>query len=120
MGRSYRPQTPRSSHGAWEPRPGRPDPVALLEEQAAERVPELVPIRYGRMSASPLAFFRGAAYVMACDLAGSPHTGIRVQLSGECLHQLQGCLLGHPAIVVRRGEYLPGALLAPRTTLTRC
>ncbi|MGO9885009.1 MAG: DUF2252 domain-containing protein [Solirubrobacteraceae bacterium] len=83
MGKSYRRHTPRSSHGAWEPRPGRPDPVALLEEQAAERVPELVPIRYGRMSASPFAFFRGAAYVMASDLGGSPQTGIRVQLCGD-------------------------------------
>ena len=83
MGKSYRRQTPRSSHGAWEPRPGRPDPVALLEEQAAERVPELVPIRYGRMSASPFAFFRGATYVMASDLAGSPQTGIRAQLCGD-------------------------------------
>jgi uncharacterized protein (DUF2252 family) len=55
----------------------------LLEEQAAERVPELVPIRYGRMAASPFAVFRGAAYVMASDLAGTPQTGIRVQLCGD-------------------------------------
>ena len=66
-----------------EPRPDRPDPIALLEDQAAERVPELVPIRYGRMSGSPFAFYRGAAYVMASDLAGSAHTGIRVQLCGD-------------------------------------
>ena len=74
---------PRSSHGALEPAPDRPDPVALLEAQAATRVPELVPIRYGRMSASPFAFFRGAAAVMAADLAGSPVSGIRVQLCGD-------------------------------------
>jgi uncharacterized protein (DUF2252 family) len=55
----------------------------LLEEQAANRVPELVPIRYGRMSASPFAFYRGAAYVMAADLAATPQTGIRVQLCGD-------------------------------------
>jgi uncharacterized protein (DUF2252 family) len=61
----------------------RPDPIALLEEQASGRVPELVPIRYGRMSASPFAFFRGAAYVMAHDLAMSPKTGIQVQLCGD-------------------------------------
>ena len=61
----------------------RPDPIALLEEQAAERVPELVPIRYGRMSASPFAFYRGAAYVMASDLATTPRLGIRVQLCGD-------------------------------------
>jgi hypothetical protein len=82
-GKSLRRATPRSSHASWEPRPDRPDPIALLEEQAADRVPELVPIRYGRMSASPFAFFRGAAYIMASDLAGSPQTGIRVQLCGD-------------------------------------
>ena len=82
-GKSLRRAAPRSSHASWAPRPDRPDPIALLEEQAAERVPELVPIRYGRMSASPFAFYRGAAYVMASDLADLPHTGIRVQLCGD-------------------------------------
>jgi len=82
-GRSCRFETPRSSHAAWQPEVDRQDPVALLEEQAAERVSELVPIRYGRMSASPFAFYRGAAYVMAYDLAGTPQTGIRVQLCGD-------------------------------------
>ncbi len=82
-GRSCRAQTPRSSHAAWEPAREREDPIALLEQQAAERVPELVPIRYERMSASPFAFYRGAAYVMAADLAGTPRTGIRVQLCGD-------------------------------------
>ena len=61
----------------------RQDPIALLEEQAAERVPELVPIRYGRMSLSPFSFYRGAAYVMAADLAVTPQTGMRVQLCGD-------------------------------------
>ncbi len=83
VGKSLRTLTPRSSHAAWEPPSDRPDPIALLEEQAAERVPELVPICYGRMSTSPFAFYRGAAYVMASDLAGSPQTGIRVQLCGD-------------------------------------
>jgi uncharacterized protein (DUF2252 family) len=82
-GRSLRARVPRSSHADWEPGPDRPDPIALLEEQAAERLPELVPIRYGRMSASPLAFFRGAAYVMASDLAHTPRSGIPVQLCGD-------------------------------------
>ena len=83
-GKSLRKATPRSSHSSWDPpRPDRPDPLALLEEQAAERVPDLVPIRYGRMAASPFAFYRGAAYVMASDLANSPQTGIRVQLCGD-------------------------------------
>lgn len=82
-GKSCRADVRRSSHAWWEPPSDRPDPVALLEEQAAERVPELVPIRYGRMSASPFAFYRGAAYVMASDLAATPTTGIRVQLCGD-------------------------------------
>ena len=82
-GKSLRKVTPRSSHASWEPQPDRPDPIALLEEQAAERVPELVPIRYGRMSVSPFDFYRGAAYVLASDLAGSPQMGIRVQLCGD-------------------------------------
>jgi uncharacterized protein (DUF2252 family) len=82
-GKSLRRAAPRSSHASWAPRADRPDPIALLEEQAAKRVPELAPIRYARMSASPFAFYRGAAYIMASDLAGSPHTGIRVQLCGD-------------------------------------
>jgi len=82
-GRDARRQAPRSSHGAWEPAADRPDPIALLEAQAASRVPELVPIRYGRMSASPFAFFRGAAAIMAADLAPTPTSGIRVQLCGD-------------------------------------
>jgi hypothetical protein len=83
MGKSLRSEAPRSSHAAWEPPSSRPDPVALLEEQAAQRLAELVPIRYGRMSASPFAFLRGAAYVMASDLAETPRSGIRVQLCGD-------------------------------------
>ena len=61
---------PRSVHGEWSAPSGRRDPVELLEEQAASRVPELVPIRYGRMLVSPFTFYRGAAYLMAADLAG--------------------------------------------------
>ena len=74
---------PRSSHGSWEPAPNRLDPVALLEEQAESRVPELVPIRYGRMLVSPFTFFRGAALIMAADLAASPRSDINVQLCGD-------------------------------------
>jgi uncharacterized protein (DUF2252 family) len=74
---------PRSSHAAHEPAADRPDPVGLLEEQAAQRLPELVPIRYGRMSRSSFSFFRGAAYVMASDLATTPVSGIQVQLCGD-------------------------------------
>jgi uncharacterized protein (DUF2252 family) len=82
-GRAARSVARRSSHAAWEPPAGREDPVAILERQALTRVPELVPIRYGRMSASPFAFFRGAAAVMAADLAGTPVSGLRVQACGD-------------------------------------
>jgi uncharacterized protein (DUF2252 family) len=82
-GRAARSTAPRASHAAWQPAPDRPDPIDLLEQQAITRVPELVPIRYGRMVASPFAFYRGAAYVMASDLAGTPSSGIRVQLCGD-------------------------------------
>jgi uncharacterized protein (DUF2252 family) len=74
---------PRSSHGEWIAPSGRRDPVAILERQAHSRVPELVPIRYGRMAASPFAFYRGAAAIMAADLADSPQSGIRVQCCGD-------------------------------------
>ena len=82
-GRAARRAAPRSEHGRWEAAPDRPDPVALLEEQAATRVPELVPIRYGRMLVSPFTFYRGAAAIMAADLAASPVSGITVQLCGD-------------------------------------
>jgi uncharacterized protein (DUF2252 family) len=82
-GRAARSEVRRSSHAAWEPAAGRADPVATLEQQARSRVPELVPIRYGRMSASPFAFFRGAAAVMAADLAATPVSGLRVQVCGD-------------------------------------
>ena len=82
-GKGARRTAPRSSHGEWAPARGRPDPVSLLEEQGESRVPELLPIRYGRMSASPFAFFRGAAYVMASDLADTPGSGMEVQLCGD-------------------------------------
>jgi uncharacterized protein (DUF2252 family) len=83
LGRNARSIAPRSSHADWTPASDRPDPIDLLEQQAATRVPELVPIRYGRMAASPFAFFRGAAYVMASDLAESPTSGFRAQLCGD-------------------------------------
>jgi uncharacterized protein (DUF2252 family) len=82
-GKAARSVSPRSVHAGWEPPQDRTDPVAILERQAADRVPELVPIRYGRMSASPFAFYRGAAAVMAADLAGTPVSGLRVQACGD-------------------------------------
>src|SRR5690348_8075063 len=68
-GQAARQEVPRRSHGRWEPVPDRPDPVTLLEQQAASRVPDLVPVRYGRMLASPFTFYRGGALIMAADLA---------------------------------------------------
>ena len=82
-GKATRAEVPRTSHGAWEPALHRPDPVELLEEQAQTRVPELVPIRYGRMLVSPFTFYRGAAYLMASDLAAGPRTGLHTQLCGD-------------------------------------
>jgi uncharacterized protein (DUF2252 family) len=82
-GKAMRAAVPRASHGDWEPSADRPDPVVLLEEQAHSRVPELVPIRYGRMLVSPFTFYRGAAYLMAADLAGAPRTGLTTQLCGD-------------------------------------
>ena len=82
-GKAARADVPRSVHGLWEPAMDRRDPVELLQEQAATRVPELVPVRYGRMLVSPFTFFRGAAYPMAADLADEPRTGLDVQLCGD-------------------------------------
>ncbi|HUE25488.1 MAG TPA: DUF2252 domain-containing protein [Solirubrobacteraceae bacterium] len=82
-GKAERAEMPRAAHATWEALPGRPDPIALLEEQAKTRVPELVPIRHGRMLLSPFAFYRGAAYVMASDLAATARSGLRVQLCGD-------------------------------------
>ena len=82
-GKRARELAPRSGHGAWEPAAGRSDPVALLEAQAADRVEDLIPIRYGRMLASPFAFYRGAAAVMAADLAETSSSGITVQACGD-------------------------------------
>jgi uncharacterized protein (DUF2252 family) len=94
-GKEARAQVPRAAHGRWEPAPDRPDPIALLEEQAASRVPELVPIRYGRMLVSPFTFYRGAALIMAADLAGTPASGITAQLCGDA-HLSNFGLFGTP------------------------
>jgi uncharacterized protein (DUF2252 family) len=83
QGRALRAQTPRSSHAWWAPSPARRDPAVILEEQEAERVPELVPIRHERMLASAFTFFRGAAAVMAEDLVSTPISGLRVQACGD-------------------------------------
>jgi uncharacterized protein (DUF2252 family) len=82
-GRARRRSVPRSSHAEWSPPADRPDPIEILEEQAKTRVQDLIPIRYGRMAASPFAYFRGAAAPMAWDLAHTPTTDIRVQACGD-------------------------------------
>ena len=82
-GKAARAAVPRSAHAEFAPGEDRPDPIALLETQAETRVPELVPIRYGRMLVSPFTFYRGAALVMAHDLAGTPTTGLRTQVCGD-------------------------------------
>jgi uncharacterized protein (DUF2252 family) len=82
-GRAARAAVPRELVSQFEPAADRADPIALLEEQATTRVPELVPIRYGRMLVSPFAFFRGAALIMAADLATTPVSGLTVQLCGD-------------------------------------
>ena len=82
-GKSLRKQTPRAAHREWEPDPQRPDPLAILQAQGAERVEHLVPIRYGRMLASAGAFYRGGAAIMAWDLSRTPSSGLRVQCCGD-------------------------------------
>ncbi len=82
-GKEARKVVPRSSHANWEPGPGRVGPLEILAEQDETRVPELVPVRYGRMLASAFTFYRGAAAIMAADLAASPDSGLRVQLCGD-------------------------------------
>jgi uncharacterized protein (DUF2252 family) len=94
-GLAARQEAPRSSHERWQPAPDRPDPISLLEEQAATRVPQLVPVRYGRMLASPFTFYRGAALIMAADLAATPVTRVTVQLCGDA-HLSNFGLFGTP------------------------
>jgi uncharacterized protein (DUF2252 family) len=83
-GRSRRKQAPRSGHADWHPSIDRRDPVAILIESSVGRVEHLLPIRYGRMLQSPFSFYRGAAAIMADDLAQTPNTGLRVQACGDC------------------------------------
>lgn len=84
VGRALRERVAQAAHAQWQPAPDRPDPIALLEASNRDRLAPLLPIRYGRMVASPLAFLRGSAGVMAADLAQTPTTGIHVQICGDC------------------------------------
>jgi uncharacterized protein (DUF2252 family) len=82
-GEACRKRCPRGSHAVWIAPPDRPDPLRLVEEGNAGRIPELIPLRHGRMLSSPFTFYRGTAVIMAADLAGTPTTGIRVQTCGD-------------------------------------
>lgn len=84
LGKEARQQTPRDTHATWTPPADRADPIELLIANSEGRVEELVPIRYGRMLASPFAFYRGAAAIMASDLAHTPNSGLSVQACGDC------------------------------------
>ncbi|WP_329214383.1 DUF2252 domain-containing protein [Streptomyces sp. NBC_01485] len=95
LGKAARRASPRSGHAVYRPAADRPDPLGILEAQSAARVPELVPIRYGRMMESPFRFYRGAAAIMASDLAGTPRSGLTAQLCGDA-HLLNFRLLASP------------------------
>lgn len=82
-GRNLREKVPHISHRTWQPSPSRPDPISMLQEQDTNRLKQLLAIKYGRMLQSPFAFMRGAAAVMAADLAATPVTGLQVQLCGD-------------------------------------
>ena len=84
IGKALRNKVSRAQHGTWKKGENRPDPIDILQAADADRLPELVPIRYGRMLQSPFAFYRGAAGVMAADLAATPDIGIHVQACGDC------------------------------------
>ena len=83
QGKALRDAAPRAAHADWKPPEGRRDPVDVLGESNVGRMPSLVPIRFGRMSASPFAFYRGSAALMAADLATTPTSGLRVQACGD-------------------------------------
>jgi uncharacterized protein DUF2252 len=82
-GKALRATVPREDHAGWEPPADRPDPIDILKAQAATRIPELVPIRHGRMAESAFAFYRGGAAIMAADLAATPTCGLQVQVCGD-------------------------------------
>ncbi|WP_035925014.1 DUF2252 domain-containing protein [Frankia saprophytica] len=94
-GRTARAQAPRRTHAEYEPAPDRADPIDAVDQQSRHRLPELVPIRYQRMAESPFRFYRGAAAIMAADLARTPTSGISVQLCGDA-HMLNFRLLASP------------------------
>ena len=84
IGVEWRQKVPLEAHAEWAPPANRADPLDILIAQGRERIPELLPVRYARMKSDPFAFLRGAAAVMAADLAANPTTGLRVQSCGDC------------------------------------
>lgn len=84
LGKKLREQVPRESHADWKPAPNRPDPLDLLLKSSEGRIPQLLPLRYGRMLKSPFTFYRGSALSMAVDLSTTPVSGLRVQACGDC------------------------------------
>jgi uncharacterized protein (DUF2252 family) len=95
LGKGLRDKCPRQSHAPWQPPANRPAPLSLLEESSKGRIPQLIPVRYGRMMQSPFTFYRGAALNMAADLACTPVTGLRVQACGDA-HLLNFGLFATP------------------------
>ncbi len=83
MGKTLREATSRAAHGGWKAPKDRRDPIEILHESNEDRIPELIPVRFGRMAQSPFAFYRGSAAVMAADLASTPTSGLRVQACGD-------------------------------------
>ncbi len=112
VGKAARGATPLDSHASWKAAGDRPDPVEILEAQAESRVPELVPIRYGRMLVSPFTYYRGAAAVMASDLATAPRSGFDAQISGDAhLSNFGGFASADRALVFDANDFdetLPG------------
>src|SRR5215831_4524321 len=82
-GKALRQRVPREQHGEWKPSRKRRDPVELVIESSQGRIPDLIPIRYGRMMVSPFTFYRGTANLMAADLADTPVSGLNAQLCGD-------------------------------------
>src|SRR5262249_8371495 len=95
LGAEWQHKVPLHAHAEWIPPASRPDPVDILIAQGRDRVPELLPERYARMKADPFAFLRGAAAIMAADLASGPTTGLRVQSCGDC-HLANFCSYATP------------------------
>ena len=112
-GKALRDAVPRPAHAGWKAQKGRSDPVELLSRSNAGRVEALIPIRFGRMSASPFAFYRGSAALMAADLATTPTSGLRVQACGDAHLMNFGAFATPERIVIFDFNDLDETLPAP-------